>query len=198
MNDVTGYAENAAIRAGFLGTNMSMITKPFALDALTAKIDEMVTTAAGRRMPATAAAAPGRPHNRQPIQIAMFLALTPGSACGIASPSRKSSSLGHARSVTSSRSSQPLSQPPKLVSEMRANTRKSRYVVGAGLGSSGVTRTAGPSAPASRAYHRYRDPVRRPPGGPASTPRSLRAPSLSPARLRPWPAERRKRRRRPR
>ncbi|WP_313442667.1 hypothetical protein [Novosphingobium sp.] len=26
---VTGYAENAVIRAGFLGTNMAMITKPF-------------------------------------------------------------------------------------------------------------------------------------------------------------------------
>lgn len=39
---VTGYAENAAIRAGFLGTNMSMITKPFTLDALAAKIDEMM------------------------------------------------------------------------------------------------------------------------------------------------------------
>ncbi|MEG3124433.1 ATP-binding protein [Sphingomonas sp. GB1N7] len=39
---VTGYAENAAIRAGFLGTNMGMITKPFALDVLAAKIDEMI------------------------------------------------------------------------------------------------------------------------------------------------------------
>ncbi|WCT74175.1 ATP-binding protein [Sphingomonas naphthae] len=39
---VTGYAENAAIRAGFLGTNMGMITKPFALDALASKIDEMI------------------------------------------------------------------------------------------------------------------------------------------------------------
>ena len=39
---VTGYAENAAIRAGFLGTNMDMITKPFALDVLAAKIDEMI------------------------------------------------------------------------------------------------------------------------------------------------------------
>lgn len=39
---VTGYAENAAIRAGFLGTNMSMITKPFALDDLAAKVSEMV------------------------------------------------------------------------------------------------------------------------------------------------------------
>jgi signal transduction histidine kinase len=39
---VTGYAENAAIRAGFLGTNMGMITKPFAIDVLAAKIDEMI------------------------------------------------------------------------------------------------------------------------------------------------------------
>lgn len=40
---ITGYAENAAIRAGFLGTNMAMITKPFAIDALAAKISEMLT-----------------------------------------------------------------------------------------------------------------------------------------------------------
>ena len=40
---VTGYAENAAIRAGFLGTNMSMITKPFSIDTLAAKIDEMIS-----------------------------------------------------------------------------------------------------------------------------------------------------------
>ena len=39
---ITGYAENAAIRAGFLGTNMAMITKPFALDALASKISEML------------------------------------------------------------------------------------------------------------------------------------------------------------
>jgi PAS domain S-box-containing protein len=38
---ITGYAENAAIRAGFLGTNMSMITKPFSLEELAHKIDEM-------------------------------------------------------------------------------------------------------------------------------------------------------------
>ena len=42
---VTGYAENAAVRAGFLGENMGMITKPFALDALAAKIDEMMAGA---------------------------------------------------------------------------------------------------------------------------------------------------------
>jgi PAS domain S-box-containing protein len=39
---VTGYAENAAIRAGFLGTGMSMITKPFAIETLSAKIAEMM------------------------------------------------------------------------------------------------------------------------------------------------------------
>jgi CheY-like chemotaxis protein len=39
---VTGYAENAAIRAGFLGTNMDMITKPFALDSLADKIHRMI------------------------------------------------------------------------------------------------------------------------------------------------------------
>jgi PAS domain S-box-containing protein len=39
---VTGYAENAAIRAGFLGTNMSMITKPFAFGGLAAKVGEML------------------------------------------------------------------------------------------------------------------------------------------------------------
>jgi PAS domain S-box-containing protein len=39
---ITGYAENAAIRAGFLGTNMSMITKPFSLEELAHKIDEML------------------------------------------------------------------------------------------------------------------------------------------------------------
>ena len=38
---VTGYAENAAIRAGFLGTNMAMITKPFSIENLSAKIAEM-------------------------------------------------------------------------------------------------------------------------------------------------------------
>ncbi len=39
---ITGYAENAAIRAGFLGTNMSMVTKPFAVDALARKIEELL------------------------------------------------------------------------------------------------------------------------------------------------------------
>lgn len=39
---VTGYAENAAIRSGFLYPEMEMITKPFALDQLAAKICEMI------------------------------------------------------------------------------------------------------------------------------------------------------------
>ena len=42
---ITGYAENAAIRAAFLGTNMAMITKPFAMNALAEKIAEMLTQA---------------------------------------------------------------------------------------------------------------------------------------------------------
>ena len=39
---ITGYAENAAIRSNFLGTNMAMIAKPFTLDNLAAKIGEML------------------------------------------------------------------------------------------------------------------------------------------------------------
>jgi signal transduction histidine kinase/response regulator RpfG family c-di-GMP phosphodiesterase len=38
----TGYAENAAIRAGYLGTNMAMISKPFQVEELAAKIGEML------------------------------------------------------------------------------------------------------------------------------------------------------------
>ncbi|WP_232476334.1 PAS domain-containing hybrid sensor histidine kinase/response regulator [Flavisphingomonas formosensis] len=41
---VTGYAENAANRAGFLGANMAMITKPFQIEMLSAKISEMLGT----------------------------------------------------------------------------------------------------------------------------------------------------------
>jgi PAS domain S-box-containing protein len=39
---ITGYAENAASRADFLGANMAMITKPFDLDALASKISRML------------------------------------------------------------------------------------------------------------------------------------------------------------
>ena len=39
---ITGYAENAAIRSEFLGSNMDMIAKPFSLGNLMNKIGEMV------------------------------------------------------------------------------------------------------------------------------------------------------------
>ena len=39
---LTGYAENAAVRGGFLEPGMEMITKPFAIDTLAAKIREML------------------------------------------------------------------------------------------------------------------------------------------------------------
>jgi signal transduction histidine kinase/PAS domain-containing protein/ActR/RegA family two-component response regulator len=39
---ITGYAENAAIAAGFLEPGMEMITKPFATDALGAKVRAML------------------------------------------------------------------------------------------------------------------------------------------------------------
>jgi len=42
---VTGYAENAVNRSGFLGENMQMITKPFQIDVLSAKIGEMLNRA---------------------------------------------------------------------------------------------------------------------------------------------------------
>jgi len=39
---ITGYAEHAAVRAGFLDAGMQMITKPFTFDLLTAKVREMI------------------------------------------------------------------------------------------------------------------------------------------------------------
>ncbi len=39
---VTGYAEHATIRGGFLGAGMDMVTKPFTLDALALKIRQMI------------------------------------------------------------------------------------------------------------------------------------------------------------
>lgn len=41
---ITGYVENAAVRSGFLASNMSMLTKPFSLDDLAAKVNEMITS----------------------------------------------------------------------------------------------------------------------------------------------------------
>jgi DNA-binding response OmpR family regulator len=41
---ITGYAENAAMANGFLAPGMEMITKPFAVDALAARIREMIAS----------------------------------------------------------------------------------------------------------------------------------------------------------
>jgi PAS domain S-box-containing protein len=41
---MTGYAENAAMANGFLAPGMEMMTKPFALDALAARIRDMIRT----------------------------------------------------------------------------------------------------------------------------------------------------------
>lgn len=39
---ITGYAEHAAVRGGFLDPGMQLITKPFTFDLLTAKLREMI------------------------------------------------------------------------------------------------------------------------------------------------------------
>jgi signal transduction histidine kinase len=44
---ITGYAENAMVRSGFLGDDMSMITKPFSLDELAMKVSQMIVRATG-------------------------------------------------------------------------------------------------------------------------------------------------------
>jgi PAS domain S-box-containing protein len=41
---ITGYAQNAAVRAGFLDHGMDMMTKPFAVDALATKIRSILWT----------------------------------------------------------------------------------------------------------------------------------------------------------
>ena len=41
---MTGYAENAAIDNGILDPGMQMITKPFAMDALTRRIRDLIDT----------------------------------------------------------------------------------------------------------------------------------------------------------
>ncbi len=40
---ITGYAEHAAVRGGFLDPGMQLITKPFTFDLLTAKVREMIS-----------------------------------------------------------------------------------------------------------------------------------------------------------
>jgi DNA-binding response OmpR family regulator len=39
---ITGYAENAAVGNGLVGQGMEVMTKPFALDALAARIQGMI------------------------------------------------------------------------------------------------------------------------------------------------------------
>jgi len=39
---ITGYAENTVARAGFRGTNVKVLTKPFSVDALGAKIRDII------------------------------------------------------------------------------------------------------------------------------------------------------------
>ena len=39
---ITGYAENAALGNGYLERGMSVVTKPFAMDALARKIGDMM------------------------------------------------------------------------------------------------------------------------------------------------------------
>jgi DNA-binding response OmpR family regulator len=39
---ITGYAENAAMANGFLAPGLEMVTKPFAVDALAARIRDMI------------------------------------------------------------------------------------------------------------------------------------------------------------
>ena len=41
---VTGYAENATIRADFLSANMAMITKPFTIETLSGRISEVLSS----------------------------------------------------------------------------------------------------------------------------------------------------------
>ncbi|MDO6415684.1 ATP-binding protein [Sphingomonas sp. BIUV-7] len=44
---ITGYAENAVLANGHLQPGMALLTKPFSMDALAAKVAEMMTPAAG-------------------------------------------------------------------------------------------------------------------------------------------------------
>src|SRR5690606_9361538 len=53
---LTGYAEGAMSRADFLGPNMQLLTKPFALDVLATRVADML----GTTDQAKAASRPGR------------------------------------------------------------------------------------------------------------------------------------------
>ena len=41
---MTGYAENATVANGFLDPGMQMITKPFAVEALAARIRDIIAS----------------------------------------------------------------------------------------------------------------------------------------------------------
>lgn len=56
---VSGYAEQAALRSGFLGPGMDLIAKPFSLDVLTAKVGAMLASANGAAAGHVAGTAPG-------------------------------------------------------------------------------------------------------------------------------------------
>ncbi|KQS84820.1 ATP-binding protein [Rhizobium sp. Leaf383] len=51
---ITGYAENAATKASFVGTNMALVAKPFSVDALAAKINEMTKSTVAKQTRASA------------------------------------------------------------------------------------------------------------------------------------------------
>ena len=48
---ITGYAQHATARGGFLDEGMQLITKPFTFDLLTAKVNEMVQAGKTQRQP---------------------------------------------------------------------------------------------------------------------------------------------------
>ena len=48
---ITGYAQHATARGGFLDEGMHLITKPFTFDLLTAKVNEMVQAGKTQRQP---------------------------------------------------------------------------------------------------------------------------------------------------
>jgi CheY-like chemotaxis protein len=49
---ITGYAENAAISNGYLDHGMQVLTKPFAIDALSQRIRELLSDIVADRAPA--------------------------------------------------------------------------------------------------------------------------------------------------
>ncbi|MCH2242514.1 MAG: response regulator, partial [Aquabacterium sp.] len=64
---VSGYAEQAALRSGFLGPGMDLIAKPFSLDVLTAKVGAMLASASGQGGAAAGVAQDG-PARERPWQ----------------------------------------------------------------------------------------------------------------------------------